>query len=46
MSFLFHSRTKKVLRAVWAVVAVLIILSMVIFFAPGLPEWFASVFAS
>lgn len=36
MSFLFHRRTKKVIQAVWAVVAVLVSLSMVVFFAPGL----------
>ena len=36
MSFLFHHRTKKVVKYIWMVVAVLIIISMVIFFAPGL----------
>jgi hypothetical protein len=36
MSFLFHKKTKKVLNAVWGVVAVLIIISMLAFFAPGL----------
>jgi hypothetical protein len=36
MSFLFHKRTKKVLNVVWGVVAVLVILGMIIFFAPGL----------
>ena len=35
MSFLFHKRTKKIVNAIWGVVAVLIILGMVIFFAPG-----------
>ena len=44
MSFLFHKRTKKVLRWIWGVVAILISLSMVIFFAPGLPEWIAGLF--
>lgn len=39
MSFLFDKRTKKVLNIVWGVVAVLIILGMVLFFAPGLPEF-------
>lgn len=43
MSFLFHRKTRKVLQVVWAVVAVLIILSMVLFFAPGLPEFLFSV---
>jgi hypothetical protein len=38
MSFLFHRKTKKVLNAIWAVVAVLIIISMVLFFAPGLVD--------
>jgi hypothetical protein len=36
MSFLFHRKTKKVLNVVWGFVAVLIIISMVLFFAPGL----------
>ena len=36
MSFLFHHRTRKVIQAVWSVVAVLVILGMVFFFAPGL----------
>lgn len=40
MSFLFHKRTKKVVKVVWAVVAVLVILSMVVFFAPGLVNMF------
>lgn len=36
MSFLFHHRTKKIINGIWAVVAVLIIIGMVFFFAPGL----------
>ena len=36
MSFLFHKRTKKVLNVVWGVIAVIIILGMLVFFAPGL----------
>ncbi len=36
MSFLFHRNTKKVMKYLWGVIAVLVILSMVIFFAPGL----------
>lgn len=36
MSFLYHKRTQKIAKIVWGVVAVLIILGMVIFFAPGL----------
>jgi len=36
MSFLFHKKTKKVLNVVWGVVAVLIIVSMLLFFAPGI----------
>jgi hypothetical protein len=43
MSFLFHRRTKKVLQVVWSIVAILIILGMVLFFAPGLPEFLFSV---
>ena len=42
MSFLFHRRTKKIVNAVWAVVAVLVSLGMVIFFAPGLANLFLS----
>ncbi|MCR4325533.1 MAG: hypothetical protein NUV59_01885 [Patescibacteria group bacterium] len=42
MSFLFDKRTKKVLHAVSAVVAVVVSLSMIVFFAPGLVTWFAS----
>lgn len=36
MSFLFHRRTKKIAQYLWGVVAILVILGMVIFFAPGL----------
>ncbi len=36
MSFLFDKRTKKVINAAWGVIAVLVIIGMVIFFAPGL----------
>ena len=36
MSFLFHKKTKKVINIVWGVVAVIVILGMVIFFAPGI----------
>ncbi|HEV3245126.1 MAG TPA: hypothetical protein VG102_02115 [Candidatus Paceibacterota bacterium] len=36
MSFLFHKRTKKILNVVWGVIAVLVILGMIVFFAPGL----------
>jgi len=36
MSFLFHHKTKKVLRIVWGVVAVVVMIGMVAFFAPGL----------
>jgi hypothetical protein len=35
MSFLFHRKTKKILNYFWAVFAVLIILSMVLMYAPG-----------
>ena len=35
MSFLFHRNTKKALKYIWGVVAVLVIVSMVLFFAPG-----------
>ncbi|MCW9054377.1 MAG: hypothetical protein OQJ98_00090 [Candidatus Pacebacteria bacterium] len=33
---LFHKRTKKVMRYIWIVLSILIIASMVLFFAPGL----------
>jgi len=36
MSFLFNKKSRKIVKAVWSVVAVLIILGMVIFFTPGL----------
>lgn len=36
MSFLYDKRTKKAINMVWAVVAVLVIIGMVVFFAPGL----------
>jgi hypothetical protein len=36
MSFLFDKRTKKIVNFVWGIVAVLVILGMVVFFAPGL----------
>jgi hypothetical protein len=39
MSFLFHKRTKKIVNAVWGVIAVFVMLGMVIFFAPGLVTW-------
>jgi hypothetical protein len=39
MSFLFDKRTKKFINAVWVVVAVLVIVGMVLFFAPGIPEF-------
>lgn len=35
MSFLFHKRTKRIAQYVWGVVAVLVIIGMVVFFAPG-----------
>jgi signal peptidase I len=38
MSFLFHHKTKKVINAIWAVIAVLIIIGMTFFFAPGVIE--------
>jgi hypothetical protein len=36
MSFLYHHKTRKVINTIWKVVAVLIIIGMVAFFAPGL----------
>lgn len=45
MSFLFDKRTKKVVQVVWGFVAVIIILGMVLFFAPGLPDFIFSLLA-
>jgi hypothetical protein len=42
MSFLFHKRTKKIAQYVWGVIAVLVMLGMVIFFAPGIANYFLS----
>lgn len=42
-SFLFDKRTKKVLNVIWGVVAIFVALGMIIFFAPGLPTWLATV---
>ncbi len=36
MSFLFHKRTKKIIRWVWGVIAIVVAIGMVFFFAPGL----------
>lgn len=36
MSFLYHRNTKKVINAVWAVVAVIVSIGMILFFAPGI----------
>jgi hypothetical protein len=38
MSFLFHHRTRKVMKVIWAVFAVLIAIAMTLFFAPGVVE--------
>ena len=35
MSFLFHKRTKKIVNVIWGVVAVIVMIGMVAFFAPG-----------
>ena len=40
MSFLFHKKTRKVANIVWGVIAILVMLGMVIFFAPGLANLF------
>ena len=42
MSFLFHKRTKKVINVIWGIVAVLVSLGMIIFFAPGFIVWLSS----
>ena len=41
MSFLFDKRTKKVMKVIWGFVAVVVMIGMVIFFAPGLANLFA-----
>jgi hypothetical protein len=40
MSFLFHKKTKKVIHYIWAVVAILVSLSMIFAFSGGLPTIF------
>lgn len=40
MSFLFHKKTKRVINIVWGVIAVIVTLGMVVFFAPGLVNLF------
>lgn len=42
MSFLFHKKTRKAINGIWAVVAILVTLGMVLFFAPGLSTWLMS----
>lgn len=39
MSFLFHKRTKKILNIAWGFIAIIIMISMVLFFAPGLVNY-------
>jgi hypothetical protein len=36
MSFLFHKKTKRVINVLWGVIAVIVTIGMVVFFAPGL----------
>jgi len=43
MSFLFHKRTRKIVNVVWGIIAIFVALGMIIFFAPGLPTWLATV---
>ena len=40
MSFLYHHKTRRVIKYVWSAIAVLIIIGMVAFFAPGLVTGF------
>lgn len=42
MSFLFHRKTQKVFKYVWSVVAVIIIIGMVLVFAPGVTNLIAT----
>ena len=39
MSFLFHKRTRKIANVAWGIIAVLVMLGMIVFFAPGLTNW-------
>ena len=45
MSFLFDKRTKKAINILWSIIAILVTLGMVIFFAPGLPQWLGTFFS-
>lgn len=38
MSFLYHHKTRKVIQAIWGVIAILVAIGMVLFFAPGVVE--------
>lgn len=38
MSFLYDQKTRKVIHAIWAVVAIFVAIGMVLFFAPGVIE--------
>ncbi len=40
MSFLFDKRTKRVMKWIWGGVAILVMISMTLFFAPGLVTYF------
>ena len=40
MSFLFDKRSKKLINIFWSIVAVLVIIGMVFFFAPGVTGLF------
>ncbi len=40
MSFLYHKKTQKVVQVIWAVVAVIVTLGMVIAFSPGIANLF------
>jgi len=40
MSFLFNRRTKRIINFIWGIVAVVVSLGMIIFFAPGLANLF------
>ncbi|MDB5187764.1 MAG: hypothetical protein JWO50_284 [Candidatus Kaiserbacteria bacterium] len=42
MSFLFHRKTQKVMKYIWSVIAVIIIIGMALFFAPGITNLIAA----
>jgi len=42
MSFLFHKKGRKVMANVWKVIALLVAISMILLYAPGLLQLFTN----